>query len=45
MRQALRAECLVVALGGCSLFVAANIYAKGYRPQRPPIYRITGHYL
>jgi hypothetical protein len=26
------AECLVVALGGCSLSVAANVHAEGCRP-------------
>ena len=30
--SALCAECLVVALGGCSLSVAANVHAKGCRP-------------
>jgi hypothetical protein len=30
--SALCAECLVVALGGCSLSVAANVHAKGCPP-------------
>jgi hypothetical protein len=32
IKSALCAECLVVALGGCSLSVVANVHAKGSRP-------------